>query len=64
MKYLIIGGSGYHRSYTGTGVYTSLKIIGRTDQKDQIHHIVDEFYGDCGGLMIVIDTETGEEYIE
>lgn len=64
MKYLIIGGAGYHRTYTGTGVCTGLRIIGHTDSKNQIKHIVDEFYGNCGGLMIVIDTETGVEFTE
>lgn len=62
MRYIIIGGSGYFRNYTGTGVYTSLKIYGKTDSENQIKHIVDEFWGDSGGLMFVLDTETGEGY--
>ncbi len=62
MKYLIIGGAGYFRNYTGTGVYTSLKVVGRTDQENQIQHIIDEFYEECGGLMMVYDTENDEEY--
>lgn len=57
-KYIVVGGSPF-RGYTNTLSFTSLDVVGKGNTVDEITDIVREKYDECGGLMLVIDTETG-----
>lgn len=59
-KYSIIGGNPF-TMYTGTTTYTSLKCIGLANTEDEVKAILDANYEACGGLLLVIDLETGKE---
>lgn len=58
-RYIIVGGHPY-RSYTGTITFTHLNIVGKTDSKREAEKIVSEKYDDCGGLLVIIDLESGD----
>jgi hypothetical protein len=58
-RYTVIGGN-YYRSYTGTGTFTGLDIVGKCDTIEELKEILKEKYEECGGLIAVVDTETGE----
>lgn len=62
-RYLLVGSSGYFHTYTGTGVHIGLKVLASTEDKTCIDEMVKDFYNKCGGLIMIIDTETKEEYI-
>ena len=56
-RYAVVGGS-YFRSYTGTGTYTALKVLCKTDSFDEAEQIVRDECDECGGLIEIIDMET------
>lgn len=58
-KFSIIGGNPY-RGYTGTTTFTALRVVGVCDTRDEVKAIVDQYYEECGGLLIVIDLATGQ----
>jgi hypothetical protein len=57
--YIVIGGI-FFRGYTGTASFTSLKIVGNAVSKENAKKIVQDNYEDCGGLIIVVNSETGQ----
>ncbi len=59
-KYIVIGGNPF-RGYTGTLTYTGLRVVGVFDDKEAVKKAVEENYDACGGLMIAVDVETGED---
>ena len=59
-RYLVIGGRPF-RGYTQTLTYTSLKVVGRTNDLLMVRGIVEQQYEKCGGLLIALDTHTGKE---
>jgi hypothetical protein len=60
MKYVIVGGVPYV-GYTNTTTFASLKIVGKGNTIEEVKEIVDNHFDECGGLLIIIDMETGEE---
>lgn len=58
-KYLIVGGTPFS-GYTGTVTYTSLRVVGKANTVQEVETIVENQYDNCGGLFLVIDSETGE----
>jgi hypothetical protein len=63
MKYILIGGNPF-TSYTGTGSFSSLKVAGSADSAEDIQKLWHEKYDECGGLMMILDRETGEDVTE
>lgn len=59
-RYIVVGGIPF-RSYTGTGTYTGLKVVGSSNNKRAIKKLVKDSYDACGGLLTIIDTTTGKE---
>jgi len=59
MRYLIVGGSPF-TEHTGTTTYTALGIMGRSDSLTSIQTMATEKYESCNGLLVIIDTQTGE----
>ena len=59
MKYIVVGGKPF-TGYTGTLTYTGLKIVGKTDDAEEASSMCKDNWDECGGLFLVIDTETGE----
>lgn len=53
-RFIVVGGNPF-TGYTGTTTYTSLKIIGYVDSKEELKKLVEDSYEECGGLMHVID---------
>jgi hypothetical protein len=45
------------RCYTETISFTSLKVIGKTNSKQELSDMVKANYEDCGGLLQVIDLD-------
>ena len=60
MRYLVIGGIPF-TGYTGTETYTDLTIRGGAPTVEAAQTIFDAFYDESGGLLIIVDTATGEE---
>lgn len=58
MRYSIIGGNPI-RALTGTGTFTALNVVGVVDTEEEVKRVVDEKYEECGGLLLVIDLQTG-----
>ena len=56
-KYLLVGGTPF-TGYSGTTSFTSLKVVGISDSKDDMKQMYSDNYEECGGLLIIIDTET------
>lgn len=59
MKYILVGGNPF-RMYTGTLTYTGLDVVAKSDSLEEIKKAFNDRYDDCGGLLMIIDTETGE----
>lgn len=59
MKYILVGGNPF-RGYRGTTTFTSLKVVASCQTKDEARQLWNQHYDDCGGLMIIIDAETGQ----
>lgn len=59
-RYLIIGGNPFI-GYTRTTSITSLNIVGKTNDLEEARRFKKELYDECGGIMILIDTEIGKE---
>jgi hypothetical protein len=59
-KYIVIGGNPF-RGYTGTLSFTSLSVIGSSSSVEEIKKIVHDNFDTCGGLLIIVDTETGQQ---
>lgn len=57
-KFAIIGGIPF-RGYTMT--YLGLKVVKVTSNKAETTDTINKYWDECGGLVIVIDLETGEE---
>jgi len=62
-KYFLIGGIPY-RSYTGTGTFVGLKVVGQYDSIEEVETAVKLHYEECGGLLMVLDSTTGQELVE
>lgn len=58
-KYLVVG-SNPDTDYAGNTLFTSLNVIGANLTKEQADKLAKDKYDDCGGLLIVINQETGE----
>jgi hypothetical protein len=58
-RYVVIGGTPV-RSYTGTTTFSSLKVLGKGWDESQVKEVVERYYDPCGGLLCVIDLQTGE----
>lgn len=59
-RYIIIGGN-YFQAYSGTGTFTDLSVVGEGNTKEEIRAVIDEIYDKCGGLVLVLDRQTGRE---
>jgi len=59
MSYIIVGGNPF-RGYTNTMSYTGLHKVALVETYEDARAIYKENYQDCGGLIEVFDTETGE----
>lgn len=57
-RYSIIGGNPF-RGYTGTGTFTSLKVAELCNTEEEVKAAVTKHYETCGGLLLVIDLQTG-----
>lgn len=55
MKYVLVGGNPFRHSFTG------LRVVASSNDKMEIRKMWDQHYDDCGGLMIIVDTETGNQ---
>ena len=53
-KYSVVGGNPFRHSYTG------LRVVGVCDTPEEVKALVDKHYEGYGGLMLVIDLETGQ----
>jgi len=60
MSYLVIGGNPF-RTYTSTVTYTGLYTVGLVKTSKEAAKLIKDNYDDCGGLISVFDTETGEQ---
>ena len=61
-RFILIGGEPY-RGYTNTLTYTSLRVVGTTNNEKDMRKLVKEKYEECGGLLIVVDGDTGGEVV-
>ncbi len=61
-KYSVVGGYPV-RSYTGTQTFACLNVVGTADTIHDAAKIVNKEYHNCGGLILVIDLETGRPVI-
>lgn len=59
-RFLVVGGVPF-RSYTGTGSFTGLRLVGYTDSDDEVAVLVNNNYDDCGGLIHVFDLDNMED---
>jgi hypothetical protein len=59
MTYMVIGGHP-HTSYTGTRTFTGLRIYAKNVSKDDLKAVVDRAYGECAGLVLVVDKDGNE----
>jgi hypothetical protein len=59
-KYIVVGGNPF-RGYTNTLSFTSLNVVGSSSSVEEIKKIVNENFDSCGGLLIIVDTETGQQ---
>lgn len=57
-KYIVVGGIPF-RGYTGTLSFTGLKVVGGSSSTEEIARIVHDHYDECGGLLLILDAETG-----
>ena len=57
-RYILVGGNPF-RSYTGTGTYTGLTVVGAADTDAEAALVTNEQFERCGGLLLWIDTQTG-----
>jgi hypothetical protein len=55
-RFLVVGGIPF-RSYTGTGTFTGLRLVGATDSQFEVAQLVDDNYDACGGLIDVFDLD-------
>jgi len=60
MRYIIVGGSPF-TGFSGTVTFTHLQVIAATDDPKEAKELLDYNYNICGGLVLAIDTETGQE---
>lgn len=60
MRYLVIGGNPFV-GYTRTQTYTSLRVVGGNETVEGAEALCQQKYEECGGLLLVVDTVTGEE---
>lgn len=58
MKYSVIGGDPF-TMYTGTVSFTGLKVVGIAETEQEALKLIEDNNEDCGGLMLVIDLQTG-----
>ena len=58
-KYVVIGGNPIQLFRGGTA-FTGLYKVGEAND-DTLQELVDEAYEKCGGLLFVLNTETGEQ---
>ncbi len=59
-KYVLVGGNPI-RSYTGTGTFTGLHVVGHAETLEGIKELFTEKYDQCGGLLVMIELATGQE---
>lgn len=59
-NYIVIGGNPMMTSYTGTITFTGLKVVGRTKELHDAEKLASENWEDCGGLIVVVDLNSGE----
>ncbi len=57
-KYCVVGGNPF-RCYTGTTSFTGLRVVGTTSSIKTAQKMYNLCYEECGGLLLVIDMETG-----
>lgn len=62
-KYILIGGNPF-TGYTGTQTFTSLKVVGSSNTEEGIKDLWIDKYDECGGLMLILDAETGKDATE
>ena len=60
MRYLLVGGRPFS-DLSGTLTFTGIDIIASSDDGEEIKKMVPYQYDVCGGLLLIIDTETGKE---
>ncbi len=59
-RYMVIGGNPF-RGYTGTQTYTAIRVIGLCPTIEDARNLWQASYEDCGGLLLIVDCETGKE---
>lgn len=57
-RYVVVGGHPF-RMYTGTTTFTGLKLVGKTDSKEEAVELFNTHYEDCGGLLMIVDLDEG-----
>ncbi len=57
-RFSIIGGNPF-RCFNGTQTFTSLRVAAVCDTEEQVKSLVEKWYQECGGLLLVIDLTTG-----
>lgn len=62
MRYTLVGGNPF-RMYTGTTTFTSISVVGQTNTIKEMQQLVNDSYEKCGGLLLVLDNETGREVV-
>lgn len=60
MKFIVIGGKPQRSKVVP---FTGLKCLGVTDSQDEALSIADKAEKECGGLIEVFNTETGQKII-
>jgi len=59
-RYILIGGNPFV-GYTGTETFTGLKIANEASTIEEAKKMWETNYEECGGLMLIVDTETNCE---
>lgn len=57
--FALIGGKPF-RCYTGTTTYTGLSVVAKCNTKKQAEKLYRKHYEDCGGLLLIVDLDTGD----
>lgn len=54
-RYIVVGGNPFRNSFTG------LRIVSSSDSLAEVKETIKLHYDNCGGLLMVVDCQTGQE---
>lgn len=61
MRYILVGGNPFTPARGGT-TFTALHVVGSHNDLTYMRDIIwNQNYDKCGGLMVIIDCQTGKE---